>query len=103
MNWESQALYLRILIDFCLHQNIPTGSGAKPASYSIGTDVSFGVKGPIHKADHSLPHVLTLRICGFLPSLPYAPIFHEKLNIYLHFFIWSWDTSVDRGTKLQPT
>jgi hypothetical protein len=85
MNWESQALYLCILIDFCLQQNIPPVSGTPSAFYSIGTNVFFWVKGPGHKADHSLPTVLTLRICGFIPLHPYTPFWRERRNICLHF------------------
>jgi len=48
---------------FPLHHCVQTGSGAHPASYPVGTGVSFpGVKQPGCEADHSPPSSAEVQI-----------------------------------------
>ena len=60
-------------------QNICTGCTAHPASYSIGTKVTAGVKGPGSEVSH-LHVVPRLRMCGtiFLAHLSALMIWTEK-------------------------
>jgi hypothetical protein len=61
--------------NFSLHQRVPNGSGAHPASYPMGTSGSFrGVKRPGREADHSPPSSAEVKKCVVLylhsPSTP---------------------------------
>jgi hypothetical protein len=55
--------------NFCRHKNVRTGSGAHPASCSLGTDVYFSdSRGPEREADH-LHLAPRLRISGVVRLL----------------------------------
>jgi hypothetical protein len=59
--------------NFSLHHRIPTGSGAHPASYPIGTRGSFSVvKRPWREADHSTLSSAEVKECVELYL--YSPI-----------------------------
>jgi hypothetical protein len=81
--------------NFSLHRRVQTGSGAHPASYSVGTTSYFpGVKRPGRKAENSLPssaevknvwsYVFTLpiRLHGVVLSLKKA---QGQLYLYLTY------------------
>jgi hypothetical protein len=57
---------------FSLLHNVQTGSGAHPASYSMGTEVSFsGVKRPEHEAVISPS---SADVCSYTSTPPYILI-----------------------------
>jgi hypothetical protein len=58
--------FLRSLLDV-----VQTGSGAHPASYTIGTDALFpGVKRPRREADHSPPVSAEVKNTWVYTSIP---------------------------------
>jgi hypothetical protein len=59
--------------DFSLLHNIQTGSGAHPASYTIGTGGSFpGGMRPGRETDHSPSSSAEVRNGGAIPPLPHT-------------------------------
>jgi hypothetical protein len=67
--WASGVPFMAGAESFCLRHRIQTGSGAHPASYSMGTEALFsGVKRPGREADH-LQLVPRLIMYGTIPSL----------------------------------
>jgi hypothetical protein len=69
--------------DFCLLQNVQTGSEAHPASCSVGTGVlslrqsGWGVKFTTHFC-----LVQRLTINGAIPLLPHMPLWREQGTLY---------------------
>jgi hypothetical protein len=58
--------------------SVQTGSGAHPASYSIGTKaISPQVKRPRHEEDHSPPSSIEVNTGGAIPTLPHTPSWHS--------------------------
>jgi hypothetical protein len=63
--------------NFSLHHRVKTGSGTHPASYSIGTRVSFpGVRRPGRESDHSPPSSAEVRNEWNYTSPPPPTSFH---------------------------
>jgi hypothetical protein len=67
IEWTSKKLWF----DFWQGQNMQTGSGAHPASFSVGTEESFPrMKLLEHEADHSPPSSGAI----LLPMLHHVPL-----------------------------
>jgi hypothetical protein len=83
--WES---WFKIQIpagakDFSLQQNVPTSSGAHPASYLVGASVSFpGDKVAGHEPYHSLPSSAKVNEWS-LPPWPQMPSCYTEGELYL--------------------
>jgi hypothetical protein len=59
--------------NFFLLHSVQTGSGADPASYSIGTEaLSPGIKWPGREADHSPPSSAKVKKAEAVPLLPHV-------------------------------
>jgi len=66
---------------------VQTGPGAHPASYTMDTGCSSGIKQPVSGIDQSSPSSAEVKerveLCLYSPSRPSWPV-PEKLNIYLY-------------------
>jgi hypothetical protein len=57
--------------NFSLHHRVQTGSGAHPATYSLGTrDSSLGIKLPGRETDHSSPSSAKVKNAWSYTSTP---------------------------------
>jgi hypothetical protein len=74
--------------DFSLLQNVQTGSGAHPVSYSLHTGVlSWGYSGWGMKFTTHQCLVLRLRMSGAVPLLPYALMAWTMKPVFFFFLL----------------
>jgi hypothetical protein len=73
MGWMARVQFPAGEKDFYLLQSVQTRcSGAHPATYPMGTGISFlVVKQPVHEADHSPPSNVEVKNGEAIPSLPH--------------------------------
>jgi len=75
--------------DFSLPRNIQTGSGANPASHSMGTRSSFSDEKVVAALRNLTTHLhlkLPLRIIGLKLFLPVCAIIMSSRKVYLYLY-----------------